>query len=74
MSGNNLDLIMKEEALSSAELARFAILSEKTVGKVRGKKTKPSLGTINKIVRGLNENPKKLKPYTETDVFPFSGV
>jgi transcriptional regulator with XRE-family HTH domain len=60
---------MKSEALANAELARLSGLSEKTISKVRRKKANPAPTTIDKIVRALNENPKKLKYYQEADVF-----
>lgn len=71
MLENNLDSIMKKEALSNADLARLSGLAEKTISKVRRELTNPAPGTKNKIVRGLNDHLKKLKNYIETDVFPF---
>ena len=69
MTTNNLDTIMNIEALSNAELARLSGLSERTIGKVRRKKSNPAENTKNKITRGLNDNPKKLKTYQNGDIF-----
>ncbi|MEA2097607.1 MAG: hypothetical protein U9P70_00825 [Patescibacteria group bacterium] len=69
---NNLDNIMNNEALSNSQLARFAQLSDKTVGKIRKNKIDGSLNSQNKIVVGLNKNPDKVreKNYTGEQIFP----
>jgi DNA-binding XRE family transcriptional regulator len=68
---NNLDTIMNNEALSNSQLARFAQLSDKTVGKIRKNETDGSLNSQNKIVVGLNKNQDKVrkKDYTRDEIF-----
>ncbi len=69
MPTNNLNEIMSKEGLANSELARFSNLSDRTISKVKRQKANPSQLTKNKITRGLNENPKKLKNYTAEEIF-----
>lgn len=73
---NNLDSIMNNEALSNSELARLSGLTDKTVRKIRKNEQDGSLNSQNKIVKGLNLNPNKIKKedYGRLGVFPNSGA
>jgi len=70
MGDNKLEEIMNEEGLSNSELARFAILTDKTIAKVRKNEDNSTITTKNKIIKGLNKNPEKLRDYSFEDIFP----
>jgi transcriptional regulator with XRE-family HTH domain len=67
---------MNNEALSNSELARLSGLTDKTVRKIRKNEQDGSLNSQNKIVKGLNLNPNKIKKedYGRLGVFPNSGA
>ena len=67
---NNLRVIRSEEGLKITELAQLSDVSTKTITSIEYRNRNVSPEMKHRVVKGLNQNPRKVKQYKYSDVFP----
>ncbi len=66
---NKLRDIRENEGLTTSELSRFSGVSDKTISYIENGERLGKRVTKQKIINGLNSNPRKKKTWRYKDVF-----